>query len=371
MKTKIFIHKAKEIHGNKYDYCSSKFITADTKTDITCRIHGIFSQTPKMHCKGQGCSKCALLKSKYNLRSKAYVNFKKNMWSLYKGKYSLVGVFFKRSTDKIVLNCPIHGKFTTTPSVLINSNRSCLKCAGTYHNGTETFLEKAKKIHDNTYLYNNVVYINNSNKVRITCRTHGEFIQRPSDHLAGKGCGKCGNNIQTQDEIIRRFNEVHNFYYKYDNVQFINMNSKVTITCPKHGNFSMKPSDHIFNLQGCSGCASTGFNSTKPAYFYILKVKSNSSTYFKIGITNKTLKQRYSSTYDKNKINKCFLYKFQIGGLARQLESELLRTFSLDKVNNKILLSGNTEILRNDIRKTSKFKEIFNEYRKKDTYTRK
>lgn len=57
---------------------------------------------------------------------------------------------------------------------------------------TDKFVEKAKKIHGDTYLYNETIYINSHSKVLITCRQHGLFNQMPSNHLLGKGCQKCG-----------------------------------------------------------------------------------------------------------------------------------------------------------------------------------
>jgi very-short-patch-repair endonuclease len=53
-----FITKAKEIHGNKYDYSNVNYITANNYVDIMCLIHGNFSQKPNSHLNGTGCPKC-------------------------------------------------------------------------------------------------------------------------------------------------------------------------------------------------------------------------------------------------------------------------------------------------------------------------
>ena len=59
----IFISKAKNIHGDKYDY---SLITGDIsshrKVAIICPEHGVFEQTPTGHLSGKGCSKCAAQK---------------------------------------------------------------------------------------------------------------------------------------------------------------------------------------------------------------------------------------------------------------------------------------------------------------------
>ena len=86
-----------------------------------------------------------------------------------------------------------------------------------------------------------------------------------------------------------------------------------------------------------------------------------------VGITNKSLKQRYSSKHDKSRIKQCFVYTFENGFLAQEMEYKLLQQFTKNKANTSILLSGNTEILTQDVRKTKYFKELFNEQRNKDT----
>ena len=45
--TTEFIQKAKEIHGDKYDYTLVKCKNKTTKVKIICDIHGIFYQTPR------------------------------------------------------------------------------------------------------------------------------------------------------------------------------------------------------------------------------------------------------------------------------------------------------------------------------------
>lgn len=56
--TKIFIKKAIEIHGYKYDYCVVDYKNTKTKVKIFCNIHNSFKQTPHDHLKGKGCPKC-------------------------------------------------------------------------------------------------------------------------------------------------------------------------------------------------------------------------------------------------------------------------------------------------------------------------
>lgn len=56
--TENFIEKAKQIHGNKYDYSLVEYKNNKTKVKIICPIHGVFEQTPNCHLSLQGCPKC-------------------------------------------------------------------------------------------------------------------------------------------------------------------------------------------------------------------------------------------------------------------------------------------------------------------------
>jgi hypothetical protein len=56
---------------------------------------------------------------------------------------------------------------------------------------TQQFIIDANKIHNNFYNYERVVYINSKTKVLIKCPKHGLFSQEPQSHLDGKGCRQC------------------------------------------------------------------------------------------------------------------------------------------------------------------------------------
>ena len=58
-----FINEAKKVHGDKYDYSLSNYITAETKIKIKCNKCGyVFEQKPWSHLQNHGCPKCKLSK---------------------------------------------------------------------------------------------------------------------------------------------------------------------------------------------------------------------------------------------------------------------------------------------------------------------
>lgn len=185
--TNQFIIKANKVHNYKYDYSKSIYVCSRTPVNIICPIHGTFQKTPQDHVVIKcGCSKC----------------------------------FFDKK-----------------------------------RNTKEEFIKKAIEKHGNMYDYSKVDYKNNAIDVIIVCKEHGDFIQRPSHHTSGFGCAKCSVDRQktSLNEFISRSIEKHGSVYDYSKVDYKNNKIKVTICCKKHGDFTQRPPDHMRG-QGCPKC---------------------------------------------------------------------------------------------------------------------
>ncbi|MGA9574049.1 MAG: hypothetical protein WBS20_08900, partial [Lysobacterales bacterium] len=57
--TDEFVRRAREVHGGRYDYSLVKYVNGYTPVSITCRKHGRFEQQPAVHFRGSGCPACA------------------------------------------------------------------------------------------------------------------------------------------------------------------------------------------------------------------------------------------------------------------------------------------------------------------------
>tara|TARA_R110000868_G_scaffold176916_3_gene414943 strand:- start:21856 stop:22734 length:879 start_codon:yes stop_codon:yes gene_type:complete len=152
---------------------------------------------------------------------------------------------------KIEIVCKEHGSFRQIPRHHI-SGYDCPKCSGTYMD-TEYFTSKSKNIHKDFYDYSKVVYTTNVDKVTIICPNHGEFEQKPKDHLLGKNCQKCAGTYMDTEHFVYKSNIVHNHKYDYTDTNYSNAISKVKITCPKHGEFNQTPNSHLGG-KGCPTC---------------------------------------------------------------------------------------------------------------------
>jgi hypothetical protein len=119
---------------------------------------------------------------------------------------------------------------------------------------TDEFIEKAKAKHGLLYDYSKVVYVKSSAKVVIVCKFHGEFLQRPNDHLTGKGCSECADNVPlTTKTFIEKSTAIHNGLYDYSLVDYIDRKQKVKIICKVHGTFLQRANDHLKDC-GCPEC---------------------------------------------------------------------------------------------------------------------
>ena len=96
----------------------------------------------------------------------------------------------------------------------------------------------------------------------------------PDNHLHRtnpQGCPKCARNRtdnaqrDTLQNFIYKSNLIHSNQYDYSKVEYVNSKTKVCIICPKHGEFWMKPDNHIGG-QGCPHCAKIISNSETEIY---------------------------------------------------------------------------------------------------------
>ena len=55
-----FIQRAKEIHGDRYDYSKSIYKNRREKLEIICKIHGSYFQNAGIHLMGSKCPECSL-----------------------------------------------------------------------------------------------------------------------------------------------------------------------------------------------------------------------------------------------------------------------------------------------------------------------
>jgi hypothetical protein len=221
--TNDFIKRAREIHGDKYDYSKVEYINSKTKVCIICTEHGEFWQTPSNHLQGHGCTKCKIEKSSIENKSNIRI-FTQKSCVIHNNKYDYSKVEYIDSKTKVCIICTEHGEFWQTPSDHLKG-RGCPKCknvkSSILHTKTnEQFLKEIRQIHNNKYDYSKVKYANSHKKICIICPVHGEFWQTPNSHLNGQGCPKCGQS-HMEKEIMQMLENNKIKYVYNQSLQFL------------------------------------------------------------------------------------------------------------------------------------------------------
>jgi hypothetical protein len=191
---KSFIKKANKRHNNKYDYSKSVYVNSETYLIIICRDD-----------------------------SHGYFEFKK-----------------------------------TPYTHLLKNGNGCHKCSKCYVPNNTEIIEIFKNIHGELYDYRNVNYKNNTTKVSIICKIHGEFSQSPKAHKIGQGCPICGigkirRNTTKNSAFIERLKEIHGNRYDYSKTQYTGSRNKIIATCKIHGDFNVLAYSILYR-HGCKEC---------------------------------------------------------------------------------------------------------------------
>jgi hypothetical protein len=214
-------------------------------------------------------------------------------------KYDYSKVEYINNKTKVNIVCIIHGTFEQRPGDHLKGS-GCKKCSIVSRNNklsctAHSFIEKAKIIHGNKYDYSKVEYVNNETKIKIICPIHGEFIQRPGNHLQGMECIKCGikktveKRSKTTDKFIEESKKIHGDRYDYSKVKYVNSKKKVYIICKVHGEFEQIAGSHLSGY-GCKKCADIqdGLNkrlSNKEFVCRAKKIHKNKYSYHKTKYT--------------------------------------------------------------------------------------
>ena len=117
-----FITKAKEVHGDRYDYSKVNYINTHTKVCIICPEHGEFWQEPKVHINQRcGCPYC------FGKIKSTKEEFIRNAKEVHGDKYDYSKVEYVNAHTKVCIICPEHGEFWQRPHGHL-SGKGCENC---------------------------------------------------------------------------------------------------------------------------------------------------------------------------------------------------------------------------------------------------
>ncbi len=227
--TEEFITRAKNIHGDKYDYSEAIYINSKEKVKIKCKIHGIFEPTPNNHLRGSSCPKCKYENqhSSLKLSTNEFICRSKNKFG---NKFDYSQTIYTSTCNMVTIICPTHGAFETTPTSHLNSKYGCRQCgvigsARTRKVTFHDFIQRSHIIHNNKYDYSETTEFNNTKEtVTIICPTHGKFKQLVYSHLNGNGCRLCKSSKGERkiESYLLKHNITYTQQHKFEDCKYKN-----------------------------------------------------------------------------------------------------------------------------------------------------
>ena len=319
-KTDLFVEKSKAKHGDLYDYSKSIYSHSRTPVIIGCKAHGDFLQKPVHHQLGKGCQKCAkeTTSKKRTFTNEQFIALSNKK---HNSQYDYSSTEYVHSQKKVKIRCKFHGIFEQLPNSHLQG-AGCASCNIKKASlgkmiSTEVFIDRAKKVHGDTYEYHNAIYLGSRKNLNINCKKHGEFKQLPSVHLEGKGCAKCGLERMSHDldSFIAKSISVHGRKYDYSKSIYVGNKEKVIIICREHGEFRQMAMTHMCG-SGCAKCAQeeNGWSRsrhTKAAernnhsMIYLIECFNDKERFYKVGITTHTINRRFNG-------KECMPYSFNV-----------------------------------------------------------
>jgi len=349
---KEYLRRNLNIHGTKYEYLD-QYVGANTKLKIKCKkCKFIFMQRPADHWSGHGCPNCAhkkIIKEKKLDHNSFLEKCRKSHKTPLMFEYLTT---YTNSRAKMKIKCLECNNIFEQKAINHYRGQGCPNCSKKKNPMTNNeFLKKAKAIHENTFEY--LSEYEKGKHIRIQCKKcQHEFKQLPGNHLSGHGCPNCKKlnagitQVMTHDEFLKRSYKIHGNSFEYL-TKYTRSKTKIKIKCQYcQSIFEQRPNNHLQG-QGCPNCSKNGFNFDKPATLYY--IYDPQEDLYKIGITNKTIEERFGKEFCSNRAIAILEQKHDKGIDAYQDEQEILKNFDYARcINNSWpkYLGGSTEFFK-------------------------
>ena len=184
----------------------------------------------------------------------------------YYNKYDYSLVKYINDYTPVIVICPEHGELVLLPTRHRRGVDGCRKCCQleiTQRPFTNDFVQQATLKHGDKYNYSKTVYIDEDTPVCIISSA-GEFSQTPKIHLLDgdsdpfieyKQCDYLlFKNAEKTSNFVQKATLKHGDKYRYSATVYYGMDSRVDITCVKHGCLYQTPEQHLSSLNVCDTC---------------------------------------------------------------------------------------------------------------------
>ena len=190
-----FINRCKNIHGDKYDYSKSIFISYNDKVTITCKIHGDFKiLVNNFLTYSRNCKKCANIEISKTKLEKGKQKYIKNVKEIYSDLYLFDKLNFNGILNNVTLTCNLHGDFTTVARNVLRG-KACPDCYPKDYNNFKFKSWKSICLNNKAYLYLLNIYNEEESFFKIGITKHKNINRRYS------GFSKTGYKLELLSQI--------------------------------------------------------------------------------------------------------------------------------------------------------------------------
>lgn len=258
------IEMCKKVHGDKYDYSITEGVQNKIgKIKYICPIHGVREQMFHNHLQGKECSECANIKRKITKTDtkEEFLEKAKIKNNLDEYNWDDFDILKKDEKGRVEFCCKKHGKYWDWSSNFIKGH-GCHICYGKEKNDEEVRKELSKLHPELDFSQTKYSERDKLYRIKVICPKHGEQLINYYNLINGQGCYHCGRDktrikkTLSNEEIIKRGTEIFGDEYTYEHLDTFNRteDGKITITCKKHGDFTILPSN-FFKGVGCPICS--------------------------------------------------------------------------------------------------------------------
>lgn len=185
-------------------------------------------------------------------------------------------------------------------------------------------------------------YIKSDVLILHTCVYGHEWKSTPNRVLSGGGCPHCYGRLKLTTEQYKI--KVPNNYIVHG--EYSGSDTPIEhehLLCGMR--WLVRPHD-ILNGSRCPNCSTSKIKYNLPTTLYLVKWDK----YFKLGITSKEeIRHRFRTDWTKFNMEVIWQIDFPKGKIAYTLEQRLLKAYKHLLVNTGLLVSGNTETMREEI----------------------
>ena len=317
-----------------------------------------WTAAPQNFRKGNGCPRCSG-REEYKDFEEFSAKFKRKHY--FACPYDAVEPI-RGAVENIMFFHPLCGHtWSARPSNIMNG-KGCPNCAAVKHSRSirhksfDDFKNALKKRNPDTDIDDYELmedFKGVNNKTVVMHKVCGyEYEPLLNNLSSGQGCPRCTNSERYQS--ASDWTDTYKIKNPKSPIQitgvYINSTTKTEFTCEKGHEWGAMPTS-IMGGGGCPHCAGSGFSSAKPGNLYYIKHFDDSANqhFYKIGITNRDVMERFKGTkVDAGQVKQ---WRFENGQEARDRENEILKKHSSDRISSYCLGKGNghTEWFRRDV----------------------